>query len=265
MDQNAPLPTLFVSHGSPTVLTDDDAAHHFLAGLGGQLPRPAQILMISAHWESSKPAVSGVVKPETIHDFGGFARALYEIRYPAPGAPELAGRVAELLDEAGFSVGVDGGRGLDHGAWVPLKLMYGTADIPVTQLSIQPRQGPEYHYRLGQALAPLREEGVLIVGSGAMTHNLSEVFRGGMDHDSAVPAWVTAFSNWMADALLQGRIEDVLDYRTRAPYAEANHPTEDHILPLFVALGAAGEDAAAQRLHASYTFGVLAMDAYAFS
>lgn len=258
------LPTVFLSHGSPTVLVDDDPAHHFLAGLGDRLPRPRAILMVSAHWETDMPTVSRASVPDTIHDFGGFARELYEIRYPAPGAPDVADRTLELLGQAGIAAQAHSSRGLDHGAWVPMKLMYGAANVPVTQLSIQPRSGPEVHYQVGRALVPLADEGVLVIGSGSLTHNLEEVFRVRLDHDAAVPGWVTAFAEWTADALAERRTGNLLNYRALAPFARENHPTEDHLLPLFVALGAGGAEAVAERLHSSYTFGVLAMDAYAF-
>jgi len=274
---NGRLPTLFISHGSPTVLFDDDAAHRFLFGLAADLPKPKAILVISAHWETSIPTVSMAENPETIHDFGGFARSLYEAQYPAPGAPVLAEWAARLLEGAGFEVGRDLKRGLDHGAWVPLKLMYPDAAIPVTQLSIQTRLGPKHHLALGQALAPLRDEGVLIVASGSATHNLQAVFRTHFTLDAPVPDWVAAFAAWLAQTLEGGDVDALLDYRARAPYASENHPTEDHILPLFVALGAAGGAATkgaagkmvkgatkARRIHASFSFGALAMDVYRF-
>lgn len=249
----AKLPTLFISHGSPTLVQDDDAAHHFLTGLAAGLPKPKEILVISAHWETQIATLSTVAKPETIHDFGGFPRALYELRYPAPGAPALGDRAARLLEEAGFDVARDPKRGLDHGAWVPLTLIYPAADIPVTQLSIQTRLGqqhhlrlgPQHHLRLGQALAPLRDAGVLIIASGAATHNLQAVFDTRFKHDAPTPDWVAAFAAWLAETLEQGRFDDALDYRAQAPFALENHPTEEHLLPLFVALGAAGGGAKA--------------------
>ncbi|MCR4377168.1 MAG: dioxygenase [Rhodospirillales bacterium] len=269
---NGRFPTLFISHGSPTVLFDDDAAHGFLSGLAAALPKPKEILVISAHWETLKATVSLAAKPETIHDFGGFARALYEVQYPAPGAPALGERAARLLEGAGFDVARDPNRGLDHGAWVPLKLMYPGAAIPVTQLSIQTRLGPLHHLKVGQALAPLRDQGVLIVASGAATHNLQAVFDTRFRLDAPTPDWVAAFAAWLAETLERGDVDDALNYRARAPYAQKNHPSEDHILPLFVALGAAGsasgeagQAATARRIHASFSFGALAMDVYRFA
>lgn len=258
------LPTLFLSHGSPMLAIDDSPARRFLQNLGKQLPRPRAILVASAHWETmGGPAVGLTAQPQTIHDFGGFPAALYALQYPAPGAPEVAARAAELLKQAGWTVGGSETRGLDHGAWVPLRLMYPEADIPVAQVSVVRGVGPDGHEKLGRALAGLREEGVLVIGSGSLTHNLYE-FRG-QGIDAPVPAWVSEFGDWMLAALRDGRREALLDYRKQAPHAARNHPTEEHLLPLFVALGAAGENAQAQRLHSSHEYGVLAMDVYAFS
>ena len=218
--------------------------------------------MISAHWETSVPTVSAVDRNETIHDFRGFPQALYELRYPAPGSPAVAARAADLLRASGIDCSIDQSRGLDHGAWVPLLLMYPQADIPVLQLSLQPHLGTGHHLRMGRALAPLRQEGVLIIGSGSMTHDLSE-FRGHGPNDPA-PDWVNAFADWFHSALTTGRTDDLLDYRRRAPFAVKNHPSEEHLLPFYAALGAAGENARAMRLHASATYSVLRMDVYSF-
>jgi 4,5-DOPA dioxygenase extradiol len=256
------LPSLFLSHGSPMLPLTEAPARHFLEGLAARLEQPRAILVASAHWETARPAVNAVAVNETIHDFRGFPRPLYALRYPAPGSPELAARVAALLGAAGLPADVDPARGLDHGAWVPLLLMYPEAEIPVLQLSLQPDLGPAHHLRLGQALAPLREEGVLVIGSGSFTHDLSE-FRGRALEDPA-PGWVTEFADWMDLAIIEGRTADLLDYRARAPFAVKNHPTDEHLLPLFVALGAGGDAPRPQHLHASATHGVLRMDAYGF-
>ena len=208
------------------------------------------------------PAVSLASAPETIHDFGGFDRALYGIRYAAPGAPGIAERAAQLLEAGGFAVKRSEHRGLDHGAWVPLSLMYPDADIPVAQISLIRGAGPREHHRMGAALAPLREEDVLVIGSGAITHNLFEIW--GHSRDAAAPPWVGEFVDWMADALAAGDLDRLFDYRRLAPYAARNHPSEEHLLPLFAALGAGGRQARASRLHTSYTYGILAMDAFGF-
>jgi 4,5-DOPA dioxygenase extradiol len=259
------LPSLFLSHGAPTLPLTDTSARDFLKQVGGQLIRPKAILVASAHWETVQPTVNAVESNETIHDFYGFPRPLYDLRYAAPGSFELAGRVAMLLQAAGFTCNTDRRRGLDHGAWVPLLLMYPRADIPVLQLSIQPHAGPEHHLRLGHALAPLRGDGVLIIGSGSFTHDLSE-FRGHDLHDPA-PVWVDSFANWFDQRLTAGQIDQLLDYRRLAPFASKNHPTEEHLLPLYVAMGTAiaGDNKVrVERLHASSTYGVLRMDVYAF-
>jgi 4,5-DOPA dioxygenase extradiol len=256
------MPSLFLSHGAPTLPLTDTPARSFLQQLGHTLERPKAILVISAHWETAVPAVNAVDSNETIHDFGGFPRALYDMRYPAPGSPTIAARVVERLRAGGFDCKIDRRRGLDHGAWVPLLLMYPQADIPVLQLSVQPHLGPEHHLRVGRALAPLRDEGVLIIGSGSFTHDLSE-FRGRGPNDPA-PDWVNSFADLFDAALRKGRTDDLLDYRRQAPFATKNHPTEEHLLPLYAALGAAGENARAERLHASSTYSVLRMDVYAF-
>lgn len=256
------LPSLFLSHGAPTLPLTDTPARTFLRQVIHTLDRPKAILVISAHWETVQPSVNAVDSNETIHDFGGFPRALYDLRYPAPGSSNLAARVAEQLRADGFDCDIDRRRGLDHGAWVPLLLMVPQADIPVLQLSVQPHLGPAHHLRVGRALAPLRDEGVLIIGSGSFTHDLSE-FRGHNPNDAA-PDWVNSFADWFNAALSKGETDALIDYRRRAPFASKNHPTEEHLLPLYVALGAAGDKARAERLHVSSTYGVLRMDAYAF-
>jgi 4,5-DOPA dioxygenase extradiol len=256
------LPSLFLSHGAPTLPLTDTPARAFLKRLGSAFAHPKAILVISAHWETAQPTVNSVDRNETIHDFYGFPQSLYELRYAPPGSRQVAARLVELIRRAGFDCTVDVGRGLDHGAWVPLLLMYPKADIPALQLSIQPQLSPEHHLRVGRALEPLRHEGVLIIASGSFTHNLGE-FRGHGPNDSS-PAWVDAFAAWFDLSLRENRIDDLLNYRVLAPFATKNHPTDEHLLPLYVALGAAGENARAARLHASATYSVLRMDVYAF-
>lgn len=256
------LPALFVSHGAPTLPLETGPANAFLSGLGHEIGRPRAILAVSAHWETGQPTVSAASAPETIYDFHGFPRELYRLRYPAPGAPQLAQRTAGLLRAQGLQAAIDPDRGLDHGAWTPLILMYPEADIPVTQLSVQPGAGSTHHVRLGEALRPLRDEGVLILGTGGATHNLREF----LSHPAAAGAasWVTEFDEWLAAAIESQRTEDLVDYRRRAPHAARNHPTEEHLLPLFVALGAATPGAPARRVHTSYVGGVISMAAYRF-
>lgn len=261
------LPTLFISHGSPMLALTDTPAHRFLRDLGKTLPRPKAILMVSAHWESvGDPAVSLAQQPETIHDFGGFPQALFDIEYPANGAPEAAEHAATLLEQAGFAVKRSTSRGLDHGAWVPLRLMYPDADIPVAQISLIRGGTPAEHEKMGQALSTLRAAGVLIIGSGSLTHNLGELRR--QDIDAQAPSWVSDFAGWMKQRLQNNDRDALIDYRAQAPSAVRNHPSEEHLLPLFVAMGAAGNDNTqphAALLHDSYEYGVLAMDTIAFT
>lgn len=255
----SPLPVLFISHGSPLHAIEPSLAAQAWASEAERLPRPRAILMVSAHWESRLPLLSGARTPQTIHDFGGFPAELYEIRYPAPGQPQLANQIRDLLKTAGFQAGIEGFRGLDHGAWVPLLKMYPKADVPVVQLSVQPDLDAAHHFALGAALGPLKKEGVLIVGSGHMTHNLRDWFfaKEGENAEYAV-----AFRNWVAERLETGDIASLLDWEDTAPNARRAHPTPEHFLPLFVALGAAGSQSSAACFHSSFDHGVLAMDAW---
>ena len=257
------MPTVFLSHGSPMLPLTDAPARDFLAGLGASLPKPKAILVASAHWETARPAVNAVAKNDTIHDFYGFPPALYQMRYPAPGDVALAERVHALLQAAGLPGDIDHSRGLDHGAWCPLLLAYPQADVPVLQISVQTHLGTAHHVRLGAALAALRADGVLIIGSGSWTHDLRR-FRG-QSIDAPETPDVTAFSAWMDQALVEHRLDDLLNYRRLAPYAADEHPTEEHLLPLYVALGAAGVDATPTRHHRSANYGILRMDAYSFA
>ena len=255
------LPSIFVSHGAPTLAVEENDTTEFLRRLGRELGRPRAVLCVSAHWNTRTPAVSAAERPDTIHDFGGFPEELYRIRYPAPGAPALAQRVEGLLRGVGLACSVSPERGLDHGAWVPLRLLYPSAEVPVAQLSIQPQQDPAYHFRLGRALAPLRDEGVLVLATGSATHNLSKLGAG-----TAPPDWARQFEEWLFRKVTAGAVEELIDYRRLAPYAQVAHPTDEHLLPLFVALGA-GHDAdptPGRSLHRGWTVGSLSMAAYSF-
>ena len=256
------FPAVFVSHGAPTLPIEASPARDFLSALGQTLGKPKAILVLSAHWENGDAAVSAATRPETIHDFFGFPQELYRLAYPAPGAPELAARVSKLLDAKGIVTQLHPTRGLDHGAWVPLLLMYPDADIPVTQLTVQPPLGTGHHFQLGEALRPLRDEGVLILGSGGATHNLDEFGR--HRRDAPPPDWVTGFQEWLAHTIESGNTDDFLHYRERGPDARRNHPSEEHFLPIFAAAGAGNPGVAGRRIHRSHTFGILAMDAYRF-
>ena len=249
------MPVVFVSHGAPNALLEAPDAVACWAELGRQIPKPAAIVAVSAHWEAQQPTASLATAPATIHDFSGFSPALYQIQYRAPGAPALAEQVVSLLSGAGL----DPGRGLDHGAWVPLSAMYPDADIPVTQLSLAGGAGPAAHVEIGRALAPLRDEGVLIVCSGAITHNFSWINRHARQGENPFPQ-ARVFTDWVAENLAAKNVAALLAYRA-APYGAEAHPTEDHFMPLFVAIGAALDDAPT-RYRPGFIYGGLAMDAY---
>jgi 4,5-DOPA dioxygenase extradiol len=248
------MPTLFISHGSPTIAIEEASlGRHFLSGLSTKLEKPKAILVISAHWETSAPMVSGSENPETIHDFYGFASALYQLNYPAPGSPALAARIAKMV-----SGKVDDARGLDHGAWSPLYLIYPDANIPVLQLSLQPRQSAQYHYDIGKLLAPLRDEGVLIIASGSTTHNLGLVRW----NDSNVDTWAKDFELWFEKSIAENDFNGLLKAQTTAPNFKKAHPTPEHWLPIYVAIGAAHENASL--LHKGFEHGDLSMAAARF-
>jgi 4,5-DOPA dioxygenase extradiol len=256
------LPALYISHGSPMTALQPGLVRERLAELAADLPRPQAIVIATAHWLSPQPRVGSAAQPGTVHDFFGFPAALYDIRYPAPGAPALADRVLQLLAKADLQPALDPSQGLDHGAWVPLRLLYPGADIPVVPLSIQPGRDPAHHLAVGRALAPLRDEGVLVIGSGSITHNLGDL-RMGYGAEREAP-YVRPFIAWVEERLADGDGDALLDYRRQAPFAQRAHPTDEHLLPLFVALGAAGPQPAAQRIDAGIDHGILAMDIYRF-
>lgn len=267
------FPTLFLSHGSPALALESVGAQGEhgtlsarLAALAPELPRPQAVLVASAHWQTGAPVVGGAVAPCTIHDYGGFGSELHRIRYPAPGAPEVATRVVALLAAAGLHAAIDAGRGLDHGVWVPLRHVYPAADVPVLPLALQPALGVAHHHRIGRALAPLRDEGVLVLGSGGLTHNLRVAYatRARADAVPDVDPGVAAFADWIADRLAAGDVASLLDYRRLAPGAARHHPTEEHLLPLFVALGAGGEVPAVRRIGVGTLWGALCLDGFRF-
>lgn len=248
------LPALFISHGAPDLLLQDLPASRFLRGLAATLPRPRAIVVASAHWTTAEVAVETGARPATIHDFSGFAPELYAQRYAAPGDPALARDLAGRLGAAGISAAC-ATRGFDHGVWTPLAMLYPEADIPVVALSVQPRRDAAHHLTVGTALAGLRDEGVLVIGSGAMTHNLGEL----MPAIDEAPAWVAAFDEWAATA----DAANLAAWRRLGPQAARNHPTPEHFLPLLVAMGAGGGRPGRVQ-HRSTTWGVLRMTMLAF-
>lgn len=255
--QPAPMPVLFVSHGSPMFAVEPGQAGPQLRRLGGQLPRPRAVLVLSPHWMTRGVRVATTARPQTIHDFGGFPQALYAIQYPAPGAPEVAGRLLALLQAAGWDAAPDASRGLDHGAWVPVRHLYPDADVPVLQVSMPHDLDGPGALRLGRALAPLAAEGVLVVGSGSITHNLFEFRQGAVD-----AAYAHEFVAWARDAVRRHDDAAIAGYLQHAPHALRAHPTPEHYLPLPFALGAAPGGAPVQVIDGGMTYGTLAMDAY---
>ena len=254
------LSPLFLSHGSPMLAHDAGETGKFWERLGAALPRPDAVLCVSAHWNTEAPTVGAAERPATIHDFYGFPEPLYRIAYATAGAPAVAHRAAALLQDAGLPCSIDPERGLDHGAWVPLKSMY-RSGIPAASLSVQPRRDAAWHCRLGRALAPLTRENVLVLATGGAVHNLREMNRDGAE----TPLWASEFDEWLAAAVESGNEDDLLDWQRRAPDARRAHPSPEHLLPLFVAYGAAGPGARGQRLHAGFTLGSMSMAAYRFA
>ncbi len=232
------LPALYLSHGAPPLFDDGPWMRELLAW-STSLPKPKSILIVSAHWESAPLSLSSTAANTTpVYDFGGFNPRYYSMRYDTPDASELAGQVVSLLPDAG-TVHEHRGRGLDHGAWVPLKVMYPNADVPVLQMSL-PTQDPEQLLALGARLRELRSAGVLVIGSGFMTHGLPFLTRE-MVMDNAVPTWSQDFDAWVADALDRGDVDQLSRYRSEAPGMPYAHPTVDHYIPLFITLGAASD------------------------
>lgn len=253
------LPSLFISHGSPMLALEPGESGPALTRLAAELPRPKAIVVVSAHWESHDLWVTSAPHPATWHDFGGFPPALFAVQYPAPGEPVLAERVAKLLTAAGLPAGLDPKRPFDHGSWVPLSLMYPAADIPVIQVSLPSGRGPALQERVGRALATLRAEDILLIGSGSITHNLGELdWRA--THNAATP-WALQFRDWVVEKLAANDSEALLDYRRQAPFAVRNHPSDEHLLPLYFARGA-GDRFGIE--HQGFTLGALGMDIYRF-
>lgn len=253
-------PTMFVSHGAPTFALEPGLAGRRLRELGQALQRPAAVLVVSPHWMTPTARVATAARPDTIHDFGGFDPALDDLRYPAPGHPGLAQRAIEVLRAAGWPAHADERRGLDHGAWVPLMHLLPLADVPVFQVSLPSRLDAESAWAFGAALAPLAAEGVLVVGSGSLTHNLYEF---GMEHGVG-ERYAAEFAQWMREAVASGDCERLQFALERAPHARRAHPTAEHFWPLLVAAGAAASRRPATVIDGGIVHRVLAMDAYVF-
>ncbi|OUM06143.1 dioxygenase [Pseudomonas syringae] len=253
------FPSLFISHGSPMLALEPGESGPALAQLAASMPRPRAIVMVSAHWESHELTVNGNPQPETWHDFGGFPAELFAVQYPAQGLPELTRTMVDLLAASDLPARIDSRRPFDHGVWVPLSLMYPDADIPVVQVSLPSRQGPELQTRVGRALASLREQGVLIIGSGSITHNLRDLdWNAGPEKSEP---WAERFRSWMIDALQRDDEDALHHYRSLAPHAAHAHPSDEHLLPLYFARGAGGVFSIAYQ---GFTMGALGMDIYRF-
>jgi 4,5-DOPA dioxygenase extradiol len=253
-----PLPTLFISHGAPPFALDPGRAGTLLQAAGRNLPPVAAVLIVSPHWTTDGLTVMTTAQPETIIDFGGFDPRLNSIVYRAAGHPALARRTAELLTSQGQHVALDPRRGYDHGAWVPMLHFLPDANVPVFQLSMPHTLTPDGAFKLGQMLQPLSEQGVLIVGSGSITHNLYEFKLAGGDE----AAYAKTFVAWVRDKAMHGDTHSLINAATVAPDAARAHPTNEHYLPFLIALGAARKDAVLEVLDGGFTYGVIGMESY---
>ena len=256
----SPLPSIFLSHGAPTFASNPGVAGPLLAALGKAIPKPDAVIVVSPHWMTPQVLVSAAVKPPTIHDFGGFPVSLYSLQYPVPGHPLLAARAVEVLKKAGWKATEHPVRGLDHGAWIPLRYIYPLADVPVFQVSMPSALNANTAFLFGQALAPLASHGVMIVGSGSLTHNLGEF--GNSEVNSA--PYVDEFVRWVRSAILRRDTQSLVDAMNLAPHALRAHPTIEHFLPLLVALGAAPNLESVAVIEGGIQHSVLSMESYAF-
>lgn len=255
-------PALFVSHGSPMVALADDDYTRALAAFGTSHPRPRAILAVSAHWEEAAPIRVGAHRrPSIAHDFGGFPDALYRLTYAAPGAPELAAGVAARLAAAGIPATLDRSHGLDHGVWIPLRLAYPEADVPVVPVSLPSPGTPLELLRLGETLAPVRDEGVLVLGSGGLVHNLGRLAW--EDPGAPVEAWARQFDDWMWARVAALDLPALAAYRRLAPHAHEAAPTTEHLDPLFVVLGSATGEGRLVDVYAGFRHGTLSMRSFA--
>jgi len=260
--QPGSMPAVFISHGSPMVALQRGDYQDALAAFGGAL-RPKAIVAISAHWSSGKAiGITGSMRHSTVHDFGGFPRELYELTYNAPGSPELAQRIVGFLAQAGWQSAITENRGLDHGVWIPLRLIFPAADIPVVALSVPLQHSPAELYRIGEVLAPLRREGVMILGSGGIVHNLHLVHF--EDEHAPVNAWAAEFDSWFRDTVQQQNLPDLLDFASKAPNARLAVPTFEHFAPVFVVLGA-GNRGDASTIYEGFVHGNISMRSFAIA
>ena len=258
------VPVLFVSHGSPMVALEEDDYTRALGACARRIPRPGAIVVVSAHWQAPRPVrVATSPAPPTIHDFYGFPPELYALRYAPPGAPGLASAIIERLRQAGIEAEADPRRGLDHGAWVPLRFLYPGADVPVVAVSLPAPASPRDLLALGRALAPLRSAGILVLGSGGIVHNLGRLDRRG--EFAPVTAWARAFDDWVRDRLDAGDVDAIAAYERLAPHVSLAVPTSEHFDPLLVTLGAAAGDGRVRDVYAGFRYGSLSMRSFTLS
>lgn len=253
------IPSFFMAHGAPRIALEQNSYVDALKQVAKEFPQPRAIVLFSAHWEQPLQRISDIQSYETIHDFGGFSPELYQITYPAPGDPQLASKIATLLKAHNILYGFDTERGLDHGAWTILKRMYPDANIPVVAMSVNPAESPEEQYRIGRALAPLREKDVMIIGSGGTVHNLSTLRM-----TDTVDPWAQAFEDWIEEKLEKWDLAALFSYEAEAPFAEQAVPTKEHLIPLFYAMGAADDEKKARRDHLFYQYGNLSYSLWRF-
>ncbi|MFA9378496.1 MAG: class III extradiol ring-cleavage dioxygenase [Lachnotalea sp.] len=244
--------SLFLCHGGPTIVVENNEYTKFLKELGNKI-KPKAIVIFTAHWESEKTTISSVEgKYEMIYDFYGFPHELYEMKYLATGSPEIAMKVKNLLNEKGINSRLDTQRGLDHGTWDLLYIMYPNADIPVIQVSINPFMSMKEQYKIGEALRILGEEDILVIGSGSTVHNLATV-----DWEATkVKSWAVEFDDWLIEKIKKNEVEELFPYQRLAPNAKLAVPREEHIIPMFIAMGA-GQSKQPKLLHRSYIYGTL--------
>lgn len=264
MTAHTRMPVVYISHGSPIVALRENNFTRALAQMAKDLPRPRALAVVSAHWEAPSPIrVTGAPRPTTIYDFSGFPDELYRLTYPSPGSPDLATEIVRLLSEAGLQAAIDPRRGLDHGAWVPLLHAYPAADVPVVEVALPVPRSPEGLLTLGQALAPLREDGILLVGSGGIVHNLPRLHWN--DEDAVVDPWAKAFDDWVRARLTTLDSQAIAGYRDAAPHARLAVPTTEHFDPIFFVLGAASKRDRVVDIYEGFHYGNLSMRTFALA
>lgn len=252
------MPSLFISHGAPSIAIEDDDFTRAVAAYGTTLAAARGVAIVSAHWQARDPRVNAVAQPETMYDFGGFDESLYRIRYEAPGDPTLARQIAALLGDAAL----EEARGWDHGLWVPLRILLPDARVPIVEIAQPYPTTPAALMRIGAALAPLRDRGIAIIGSGGIVHNLRAIHRD--DKNAAVDHWAKEFDDWFAKQLALRDFATLSRYRELAPHADRAVPTPEHFEPLFVTLGASRHDDTLTTIYEGFHYGNLSMRTFAF-